>query len=388
MSKTQTVHFSVGEDLGLRLMEIAQEHLTERNNPIQALKTITESLGGCSNELAIQILKGDLVLPVDVETQEVICQPRIIGVHDIFPKIDINNFIENRTNKIKKYGGYIIDAFNDFEKKRYVNNNHITINFNYEDIFKFVSGDDDVMLDELRDNYEIDSISNLFETTQKFIEETMKAQSTMDWMMKTFDEYNHDIAMQFRDEIADILYDIRLYLNKAISSDFILKAPADNVQQYIDSAIEIDKILSKGIEPVNILKNYSAGWLAPNGDYYALNGEIANMLHNQIAKALYDINIIPQNKENERNPDAWLEQQGWVKIHENNIHFSGCLNFRLGKKNIDLTNVQIRKIYEYCSLCHNGIIEAGWKMEPMSVTRFRDMAEIDLEKLYKLYFEF
>ena len=51
MSKTQTVHFSVGEDLGLRLMEIAQEHLTERNNPIQALKTITESLGGCSNEL-------------------------------------------------------------------------------------------------------------------------------------------------------------------------------------------------------------------------------------------------------------------------------------------------------------------------------------------------
>jgi hypothetical protein len=51
-------HFRVGEDLGLRLMEIAQEHLTERNDPIQALKTITDSLMGCPTDLAIQILLG------------------------------------------------------------------------------------------------------------------------------------------------------------------------------------------------------------------------------------------------------------------------------------------------------------------------------------------
>ena len=34
------VHFRVGEDLGLRLMEIAQEHLTERNNPYRLLKPL------------------------------------------------------------------------------------------------------------------------------------------------------------------------------------------------------------------------------------------------------------------------------------------------------------------------------------------------------------
>src|ERR1035437_5394861 len=81
-------HFTIGEDLGLRLMEIAQEHLTEGNNPVKALKTITESLTGCPTDIALQILMGKLVLPVDVDTQEVICQDRIAGVHDRFPKID------------------------------------------------------------------------------------------------------------------------------------------------------------------------------------------------------------------------------------------------------------------------------------------------------------
>jgi len=59
--KSGVCHFTVGEDLGLRLMEIAQEHLTEGNNPVKALKTITESLQGCPTDLAVRILKGEMV---------------------------------------------------------------------------------------------------------------------------------------------------------------------------------------------------------------------------------------------------------------------------------------------------------------------------------------
>jgi len=47
MAKTEVesgvVHFRIGENFGSLLMNIAQEHLTERNNPVQALKTITDS---------------------------------------------------------------------------------------------------------------------------------------------------------------------------------------------------------------------------------------------------------------------------------------------------------------------------------------------------------
>ena len=139
--------------------------------------------------------------------------------------------------------------------------------------------------------------------------------------------------------------------------DFSLDAPEDNVQKYIDAAMEIDAVMSKGIEPVNIMDNYSAGWLSPEGLYYGLNGEIANMLHNQIADALKEQGIVLNDEDS--NPDAWLEQHGWVKIHGNNINFAGCCNVRIGKQNVDLTPMQIKKIYEYCALCHNGIVKAG-----------------------------
>jgi hypothetical protein len=162
----------------------------------------------------------------------------------------------------------------------------------------------------------------------------------------------------------------------------------DNVREFVEAAQEIDRVLSAGIKPVDIMENWSAGWLAPNGDYYALNGEIANMLHNQIATALYEAGKIPENEENESNPDGWLEENGWVKIHDSNVQFSGCLNVRLGKRSVDLTPIQIKKIYEYGALCHGGIIKAGWRMEQVSAVRFRDMAETDLEGLYKKYFEF
>jgi len=112
------------------------------------------------------------------------------------------------------------------------------------------------------------------------------------------------------------------------------------------------------------------------------------MLHNQIASALYEAGVIPEGEDNEGNPDGWLEQNGWVKIHGNNINFAGCLNVRIGKRNVDLTDIQIKKIYEYCALCHNGMVKAGWRLEQVSAIRFKDIAEADLEGLYKKYFEF
>jgi len=83
------IHFIIGEDLGLRIMEIAQEHLIYSYDPEKAIRSITDSLMGCPVDLALQILKGDMVLPVDVESQQVICQDRE-PEHDQYPIIDIN----------------------------------------------------------------------------------------------------------------------------------------------------------------------------------------------------------------------------------------------------------------------------------------------------------
>ena len=394
-STVQYVHFRIGEDMGLRLMEIAQEHLTEGNDPVKALRTITESLHGCPTDIAVQILMGKLVLPVDEESQQVICQDRIAGEHDRFPKLDAMYFMESRARKIVEYGGYLMEGFKDLQYRIRKNDNYFRVDFKYEDIFKFVAGDNEALLEELRDNREIDGIASLFETAKRFIEETMKTQKTMEWLMQTCDEFkgklgeeegqNYEKYLQLRGDVADTLVDIAYHLNQTLKLEFVLDAPEDNVQKYIDSAREIDEVLSEGIKPVDIMSNYSAGWLAPNGDFYGLNGEIANMLHNQIADALQEAGIIP---EAEVNPDSWLEQAGWVKIHGNNINFAGCLNDKIGLKNVQMTAIQIKKIYEYCAICHEGKVKAGWKMEFISATRFQDMLENNPEAANKKYFEF
>lgn len=398
------VHFRVGEDLGLRLMEIAQEHLTERNNPVQALKTITESLQGCPTDLAVKILLGSMVLPVDVETQQVICQDRIKGEHDRFPKIDPLYFMESRAGNILKYGGYLLDGFRDLQTRIKKNNFVFDIEFNYEDIFKFVAGDNEFILEELRDNREINGIASLFETAKRFIEETMKTQATMEWLMNTCDDFkgklgqqegkNYETYLQLRGDVADILNDIVHYLNQTLKLNFRLDAPVDTVQKYIDSAIEIDAIVQKGIEPVDIMDNYSAGWLSPEGDYYALNGEIANMLHIQIADALQEKGLIPMYA-NDRdkeidikvNPDAWLEQQGWVKIHGNNINFAGNLNHTMGKPNVQMTDKQLKLIYNYISNCHQCLIRVGWRLEKQSIGMFLGVAQ-NRDIMNKKFFDF
>ena len=401
-STVQYVHFRVGEDLGLRLMEIAQEHLTERNDPVKALKAITESLHGCPTDIAVQILFGNMVLPVDVETQMVECQDRIEGEHDRFPKLDALYFMESRARKIVEYGGYILEGFKNLQYQiKRKNYGRFTIDFKYEDIFKFIAGSNEAILDELRDNREIDEIASLFETTKRFIEETMKTQKTMEWVMNTAKEFegklgdqagrNYETYLQLRGDVADILADVAYDMKATINMKFVIESEDDSVTKYIESAREIEEVLSKGIEPVDIMQNYSAGWLAPNGDFYGLNGEIANMLHNQIADALQDAGIIPSEKDEygtDINPDAWMEQSGWVKIHGNNINFAGCLNDKIGKKNVNMTPIQIRKIYEYCGICHVGKVKAGWRLEFVSATRFKDMLENNPEEANKKYFEF
>jgi len=397
--KSGVCHFTVGEDLGLRLMEIAQEHLTEGNNPVKALKTITESLMGCPTDLAIKILKGEMVLPVDVDTQEVICQDRIPVVHDRFPKVDPLWWIKRRKDNIEYHGENLITGFKELQRQIRLNNRHISIDIPYEDVFKFVSGTDENMLDYLRDNsYEVDAIANLIETTKKYIEFSMSIISTMDWMLKTFDEFaDSKIFVEYngmKGDCSQTLTDVMVVMQETLNFNFKFDdlVEDDNVTKYIESAREIDAIVQKGIEPVDIMNNYSAGWLSPDGVYYGLNGEISNMIHIQIAEALQDKGIVPSKPDDEEgveiNPDSWLEEHGWVKIHQDSINFGGCLNYKFGKKNINITNVQAKMIYEYISIYYNGIVVLGWKRQRVSATKFNDLVNVNPEYLNKEYFEF
>lgn len=82
------------------------------------------------------------------------------------------------------------------------------------------------------------------------------------------------------------------------------------------------------------------GWVAPNGDYYGLNDEDIQFIHIGISNTLVRDNIIPES----RNPDKWLELNGWIKQHGNHI------SVRCRKDKPILTQNQANTLY---NILHN-----------------------------------
>lgn len=396
------VHFTIGEDFGKLLATIAQEHLIYGNDPIKALKTITDGLIGIPVDMALKVLKGDLILKVDVDTQEVIvCTPDEDSEYDkTYPKVDILYFMERQAKEVTKNRNQLIVAWNEVQRtiRRY--NRVISVNVYYEDIFKFIAGNDEDLLDRYRYNDEIEGLRGLIETTKAFILKTSEIEKTMRWMMINWKEFdNTDNFNKYQEYSGDVYSDnmeIMLTMQQTLNMNFEFNDEHDaRVTTFIESMREIEETIKKGIEPVNIMDNWSAGWLSPDCKFFGLNGEIANMLHNQIADALQNAGMIPmyENENDEKlnikiNPDAWLEQHGWVKVHGDNINYAGCLNHRLGIENVHINEQQVMLLCEYIRDCHNGLLRLGWKMQKMTVTMFLMYFKRDLFALNKNFFEY
>ena len=390
------VHFTVGEDLGLRLMEIAQEHLLYNLDPSKAVLAITDSLMGIESrmDLVYGILRGDYVLPVDVDTQEVMLSEREEGQDDRFPKLNIQDWYKRQANEMLESGV----ALNKAIERLVFDLQHHKFKASYDlgQVLKYVAGGNkDILEDLLEDNEDFGRVANVVNVVKKYIERSLKVKSVIDWSRKTYPEDFKEEKRYIKDftRYQKILADVMISFKELYETDFSrVERLTPELDSYLESAIENDKIISKGIEPVDIMDKYDAGWLSPEGVYYALNGEIANMLHIQIADALQEKGIVPSKPEGEvgveLNAFEWLETHGWIKIHGNNVHFDGCNNFQKGKKNVDMTDKQIVVIRDYITNCYACEIKAGWRMEKQSIGMFTALAMGSLEALYKKYFEY
>jgi hypothetical protein len=386
---TETLHFRVAEDAGKLIMNIAQEHLIYNYDPQKAMKAITDSLTGCPTDLALQILKGDMVVLVDVDEQMFYVDDRNEVEHSNFPKIDVIEWYKRQVNDIVNNGKELKETIKIFLSKN--GNKYMHKTYSFKQIVEFANGNEDDILEDLRNCEEIEQTTLLLKVTKAYIEKSMKLEKVLvtleKWYPQEFEERLNDYDLIYIGNCNIIPLVVREFSN-LLNTDLreILKEE-EELHSFIDAQINNDKVISKGIEPVNIMDNYSAGWLAPNGDFYGLNGEIANMLHNSIADALREIGIVPNNEEYEVNADSYLNKEGWVRIHGNYILFEGFYNSHFNMPNITMTPIQIKKIYEYGALCHNGMLKIGLMQEYISAIRFKDMSENDpnsIEKFFKL----
>jgi hypothetical protein len=382
------VHFTVGEDMGLLLMQIAQEHLLYNLDPVKAVRAIEDSLIGCPKELVLQILRGDIVLPVDVDTQQVMAGLREEGLDDRFPKLNIPEWYIRQANEIRQSGYGLKKAIDQFLfSGKY---HKVRVEYNFGEILRFISGKDDMMLEDLIEkNEEVGQLAMLVDVTRKYIERSLKVKSVIDWMRRT---YPQDFVGEERyipefENYRDIVLTVMEKFKGLYEIDYSELQKEDKaLSNYLENAVEIDNVLKKGITEVNILDNWSAGWLSRDGRFFGMNGEYANNIHLAIADGLREIGIIPKEY-NDSLADQWLEQQGWVKIHGNHILFCANMNKKINKPVLHMSAPQIKAIYEYACHCHGSALRLGYPMEVVTAPRFQMMGE-NPEYLSEKYFEF
>lgn len=388
-----TLHFTIGEDFGILLATIAQEHLIYNLDVDKAIKTITEGLMGCPEDLAIEIIKGTQVIVVDTEKQECLVCERQHYHEGIYPKINMVDWYINKAKELNQRGD---ELKRNVDRLIYENNKNTTILLSIDklDVLKRILGVENKNLIELlEDNYQYRELSSLVFVIKNYIDEGIKTKAVMSWIQNNFsdelqviDEHLLEFDV-FNKALSTIIsmYNDMFTLNKDDLVDFSgYNEQKSTLDSYMSAVIENDKAVKAGLSPVNILDGYSAGWLSPEGEYYGLNGEIANMLHNQIADALQEQGIVPKDINNY----SWLEQHGWVKIHGNSVDFAGCLNNRLDLKDVDMTKEQIDAIHKYIQVLHDGVMKLGWKRQLISAAKFEMFAKVNLPYIYRNYFDF
>jgi len=159
-----------------------------------------------------------------------------------------------------------------------------------------------------------------------------------------------------------------------------------------------------GIIEKNIMDGYDAGWLSPDGEFYGVNGETSALLHMNLAEQIFNA---PANKYAVRmmkdgvtifasgdQPDYWLEKNGWIKIHHNEIYGSFIGERDPAKRTKDFpyhycpTEIQIKMICDYADKFYGGkfLTEAsciGFKKDPEVTTyKVRQMDEFKLHETF------
>lgn len=383
---TDKLHFTIGEDFGKLITSIAREKLIYEFNPSKAIETIKGSLIGCPLDIALKVIKGNIVLVTDKDNASINAIEYKLSMKNEYPPLDMEDICEKWLLDMKKSSKEWSKSISELVKSVIEEDNSFNITVKYDSLIRFFyEGEKEDILD--MDNDIIYSIKCLVFGVKNFIDECFKKMKVIKWMHNNYPDEIPEEFLQMPIEVRDVYTNITDIMTKDGDIDAYIarnKIVDDTVSKYIEDEKNIQKTLEEVIQPVNILDGYDAGWLAPNGNFYGLNGGFANMLHIRIADALLKANVIPKEEGYERNPDVWLSENGWVKIHNCHILYDGYIQSRYGKPLIPLTDIQRENIEKYGQVCCNGMLQFGLSYQFCYAAKFGMMDEFMIRKLFDM----
>lgn len=238
--------------------------------------------------------------------------------------------------------------------------NHIINNYKHTVCFSYY----DYILDSSYKE-ELQEIEKSFNNTLESIDQLIQEIENVKSVFNELDLYAK----------LDTDFNFSYYINllKKVKS-CILKGENDSntiIDVYIQNELKLNSI--DKIHPTQ--KYHDAGYIAPNGDYYGLNGEVANFLHVKLADLFVENNII--NKVND--PEHFLEKEGWIKQHDNKLY---CY-YMYDDYDHYITKKQRETIYNILKQNYSTIFLNTVTGEfAISIETFKDMDTYDFEKYF------
>lgn len=357
--------FTIGKGFGQMLQRIAWEKLTEKLSPRAAVEVITKSLPGCTEGMAVDILDGKVILGEDEATQEVTGTPGAGGKFNDWIREQRIHLEEEAKEWVKSLEGIrqeIADAGGKFE-----------FTVRYPELVSYISGCEDAGLLDNPHSGTVEQIKGAIEGSNDFFAKVEEVYGVIVWMC--------DALNTSRVLFSDSVLRVRAILDSLACSDPEVEASIrkqdfqkQRLSEWMENEKKIEEYHQTELKPVEITEGYDAGWLSPDGEFYGLNGGAGNSLHLNIAERLLASKKIPVKEM--RNPDRWLEENGWVKVHHNWILFFGSFYGNT------LTDIQIEKLYRYGQVCHRGVLRLGTSQTQITAARLRETEPLMLNKFF------
>lgn len=384
------LHFTLGKDAGVLLAQIAQEHLFYGLDPKKAIETFTMSLCGLPVEMAIKLLSGELVIEVEDDGVNVNVTPRNENKHGDYPKPDFADWYKSRHKEIRQSGDCIRLGLEHLQRSISIHRGSFDFEFNYQALGKFIVENDISEIEDIIDNDpRVENMRRMFKLADAYLRKTYKSFNVFDFLESTYPEQINPLNGCVTGIRYTVVNQVAVKLNTLVEYNYELieatiKAEESGITNYVEAAVNIARELKSIIKPSAIKDNYSAGWLSPDGRYYGLNGEISNMLHMNIADALRRKFKQEDGIDIGENPDRWLEQNGWVKIHGNWVLYSGYDQHIFKRKDIPLTDIQKQMLVKYGNICHNGVLTVGYDKKAIPAARLKNVDDVMLRTYFSL----
>ena len=377
-------HFTIGENLGKILLEIAQTEI-QKGNLDKVFSTYTDSLIDFPQQYVMSLLKNEMVLVTNENHSEVLLSDETVDIENNKSNIFDWNFI------MKKKLSDLSKTCKDINRFRLYD-------------FDFYSCDDDTVAEFANAIITDSKLIQIEKEWWKTLENKVKDVKESKYERNIFDIVNYiqnikDLYTNYKSycQIFDFLKKLDLverpqFFEQTVEKIIVclstfsnaqFKYNFDTTQEYLSNyQVNVMNYLkndefgkqftTNGIIEKNIMDGYDAGWLSPDGKFYGANGETNQLLHLILGEQLLPKSEIPE---------VDLEREGWLKIHYDEVY--GYFDENLC---YCPTQIQIQKVCDYIDKFHKGVLRTQPRCsscsEPISTYKLRQMDKIKLHEWF------